>query len=217
MTFAFWLASFAGARAGTTDMVVFSDSMQALGVLVDESGLEAGRGAGTAGSLVIEASPGRYLLMLDGSLGRHRNRYRGATTLPVYSRWLSTSSLLIAPAATRPERTAMIAAAARQLELSDDHPARVYAEVYGLAESGGRSRFSVTYTFDLLDADGNVRSGSEVALRFDRDEPASEKMTESLVIDPGQLQSGRYRLRLDVHDLLRDASSTSPSISFRLR
>jgi tetratricopeptide (TPR) repeat protein len=217
LTFGFWLATFRGARPDTTDLVIFSDTMGALAALLDADGVERARGSGTDGSLVLSSAPGSYLLMLDGSRAGHANRFRGAARLAGYGAGLTMSSLLLANASAAPERGAMIAATARRLELSNREPTRVYAEIYGLASVDGRSRFSVTYTFERLDNRGSAQPGREVSLRFDRAGSADARTIESLVIDPGRLEAGRYRLHLEVHDSARDSSITSSRVEFRLR
>ena len=211
---AFWTAAFRGASPGQTELVVVPDSVAVLGVLSDGAGRDVTRDSGTGAPLLLVATPARYLLALDGTRGDRVGRFRGGVTLPAFAGdSLALSGLLLTDRDAAPERGAMIAAAPARLGLAHDRPLRLYAEVYGLTQAAGRSRFDAEYRFEPL---GRARA-APTSVRFRRDAPARSATVESLVIDPGRLAPGRYRLRLVVRDALAGTRAASGAVEFDLR
>lgn len=217
---AFWPAVFRGANRWQTELLVIPDSVAATAALTDASGRDVARDSVAAGPLRLAAAPGRYLLALDAARGDSAGRYRGAVTLtPFTGEVLAVSSLLLTDREAASERRAMAAAAPGGLLLPRERPLRVYAEIYGLAAQAGRSRYAAEYRFERLeDNSGRVTDRSRLTtVRFGRDRPARSVTIESLVIDPGRLAPGRYRLRLLVRDGIADRHAASASLEFGVR
>lgn len=212
---AFWTAAFRGASRWRTTLVVRADSAAALAVLTDAAGRDVARDSAIGGPLRLETGAGRYLFAVDASRGDSLARVRAAITLPSFSGdSLGISDLLVTDRDARPDREAMIAAAPARLRLARERPLRVYAEVYGLASLEGRSRYEAEYRFEPVD---RRSAGRRTTVRFRREQPAQSVTIESLVVDPGRLPAGRYRLWLEVRDgtLVRRAASSR--LEFELR
>jgi len=220
LRFTFWPASF---RQRTdvrlTELLLFPESLAATAVLVDPSGSEVSRDSATGSVLRLSAPPGRYALLLDGDRGRRRGRYRGTVELPDYATGRPTvSSLLLAAGDVPAERDALAAAAPAGLRLPDDRPLRVYAEVYGLPAEQGRVRYLARYRFERLGRGFLGLGGARVTtIAFVRESAAATRVQESLVVDPGRLPRGRYRLQLEIVDEARGARASSASVAFELR
>jgi tetratricopeptide (TPR) repeat protein len=220
LRFAFWRAMFRGADRWQTELLLMPDSVAGVAVLTNEAGQDAARDSATAGPLRLVAPPGRYLLALDAARGDGVGRWRGAVSLtPFTGESLAVSGLLVTARDVAPERLVMAAAAPGDLRLPRDRPLRVYAEVYGLATRSGFSHFDVEYAVERLGPDDPTARAParRTSFRFRRERPAQSLTIESLVIDPGRLPGGRYRLRLLVSDALAGARSASAPIEFELR
>jgi hypothetical protein len=212
---AFWTAAFRGATRWQTKLVVRPDSVVATAVLLDATGDEIARDSTRGDALRLAAATGRYLLALDARRGDRVGRVRNGVTLPSFSGdSLGVSDLLVTDRDVPPEREAMIGASPPRLRLARERPLRVYAEVYGLAGLDGRSRYEAEYRFESV---GPRRGGRRTTVRFHREQPAQGVTIESLVVDPGRLPPGRYRLWLEVRDgtLVRRAASSR--LEFELR
>jgi tetratricopeptide (TPR) repeat protein len=220
LPFAYWSAMFRAADRWQTELLVIPDSVNAMAALTGTTGRDVARDSVTAGPLRLVATPGRYLLALDVTRDDRVGRVRGAITLPPFTGdSLAVSSLLVTDREVGPERWAMAVAAPGDLRLPRDRPLRVYAEVYGLAAGGGISRFDVEYTVEPLGADASSARADarRTTFRFRRERPAQGVMVESLVIDPGRLRGGRYRLGLVVTDAYTGARRASAPLDFELR
>lgn len=220
LPFAYWSAMFRGADRWQTELLLILDSAAAMAALTDAVGRDVARDSVSGGPLWLAAAPGRYLLALDAARGDSIGRVRGAITLPPFTgESLAISSLLLTGRAAPPERSAMAAAAPASLRLPPDQPLRVYAEVYGLATESGVSRYDVEYAVERIGAGVLSLPGgqSRTSFRFRREQPARSVTIESLLVDPGRLPRGRYRLRLIVTDALGGARSASAPLEFELR
>jgi GWxTD domain-containing protein len=219
LRFTFWPASFRR-RAGTaTELVLFPESVTAIAVLVNENGVVVARDTATNRPLRLVAPPGGYLLLIDGERAGRVGRYRGSVPLPAYPGGaLSVSGLLAAPGHTPARRDSLEAAAPAALVLPAERPLRLYAEVYGLEPRHGAVRYEATYRFERLDR-GALGLGRRrvTAISFVRELPAAEWHAESIVVDPGRLPRGRYRVQLDVRDPVRGERAASSTLEFRLR
>ena len=113
----------------------------------------------------------------------------------------------------------MAAAAPAALLLRRDRPLRFYAEVYGLAAVDATSRYDAEYRFEAAPrgARGAAPPGRSTTVRFRREQPARSVTVEALVVDPGRLASGRYRVHLEVRDAVAGRRAASASLEFDLR
>ncbi len=217
----FWPAAFRAASGDGTDLTLFPDSVSALAVLYDAAGRQAARDSAAAGSaLHLRAAPGTYLLAMDAARGGDTGRYRGTFVVPWFPPdSLSISSLLIASGAVAPTRAALEAEAPGALRLPAGRPLRVYAELYGLGGADGTARYDAIYHFERTSRGwlGGLSRHRVVTITFRRTVPAADPAFESLVVDPGRLPRGRYRLVLEIHDAIRGVSAESGTLDFELR
>ncbi len=191
------------------------DAVAALAVLADAAGAEVTRDSATGGALRLEAAPGRYLFGLDASRSGGLARVRTAVTLPSFvGDSLAVSDLLVTDRAAPAEREAMIAAMPSRLRVARERPLRVYAEVYGLAQADGRSRYDAEYRFEPV---GGRAAARRTTVRFRREQPAQGVTIESLAVDPGRLAPGRYRLSLLVRDGTAGRRAASAALEFEVR
>ncbi len=220
LRFTFWPASFRQrADVRLTELLLFPESLTAAAVLLDPAGGEVARDSATGGPLRLSAPPGRYALLLDGDRGRRRGRYRGTVELPDYATGRPTvSSLLLASGSVAPARDALVAAAPGGLRLPSDQPLRLYAEVYGLPADDGRVRYEARYHFERLSGGFlGLGRGRVTTIAFARDAAAAARVHESVLVDPGRLSRGRYRLLLEIVDGVRGERTSSASVVFELR
>jgi hypothetical protein len=220
LRFAFWPASFRRREdVRLTELLLFPDSLFATAVLLDPAGREVARDSATGRALRLAAAPGRYALLLDGDRGRRHGRYRGTIELPDYATGaVAVSSLLLASGAVPPERDALAAWAPAGLRLPQERPLRIYAEVYGLPQDGGTVRYEARYRFERLDGGFLGFGGSRLTtIAFVRETVAGARVYESLVVDPGRLPRGRYRLHLEIGPERGRTAASSADVIFELR
>lgn len=217
---AYWTAAFRGTTRWETEFVVRPDSTAAIAVLTDAEGREVARDSATGIPLRLAAAAGRYLFAIDASRGDSIARVRRAITLPPFTGdSLAVSDLLVIDRDAPAVRSALVALAPARLRMARNRPLRVYAEVYGLATVDGRSRYDAEYRFERAVAGAGARAAAErlTTVQFRRDQPAQSTSIESLVIDPGRLAPGRYRLQLWVHDAIARQHAASATLVFELR
>jgi hypothetical protein len=219
LEFGLWSAAFRGSSPHRTELLLFPDSVHGTAVLFDGAGAEADRDSAAGGALHLAAPPGRYLLAVDGARDGRLGRFRSATTLPDFGGGsLSASGLLVAVEPTPPRRPEMERAAPPRLALPAGRPIRFYAEVYGLVPRDGVSRYDVEYAVERVGAGSLLLGGPRrTSFRFRREQPARAVTVETLVVDPGRLPRGRYRLRLILTDAISGARSASVPLEFTLR
>lgn len=217
LDFVFWNAAFRSATRWQTDVLIFPDSVAATGVLLDADGRAAARDSAAGAPLRLRAAPGRYVLALDAERGDRRGRYRSGFDLPRFTGdSLAVSGLLVTGRDAPAQREAMVAAAPSHLRLPQNQPLRVYAEVYGLAAKAGRVRYEAEYRFEPADSAGPASQRRRASVRFRRELAAGDLTIESLLINPGRLQRGRYRLTLRVNDTVADVRAASGSLVLEL-
>ena len=217
---AFWPAEFRRGIGRTTEVVLFPDSASATAVLYDAEGQEAARDSATDRPLHLVAPPGRYVLALDGVRGGQLGRWRGSIPLtPFTGDSLAVSSLLVAGGDVPPVRAQIEAAAPRTLQLPADRAVRVYAEVYGLGRDSGSTRYDAVYRFERVRTGlSRLLSRSHVtSVSFRRTQAAADPAIETLVVDPGRLPRGHYRLTLSVQDAASGTRAASSTLEFDLR
>ncbi len=220
LSFAFWPAAFRAADGRSTELLLFPDSAATIAVLVGGDGREAARDSATNGYLRLVVEPGRYLLLIDALRGTAAGRYRGTTPVPDFGDGsLAVSSLLIGAGRIPADRSALATAAPPGLRLTAGEPLRVYAEVYGLGRRDSLSHYEARYRFERSDGGFLNRARRErvSVVSFAREVRATSRVIESLVVDPGQLPPGRYRLVLEIADRIRNRTSASAAMEFQLR
>lgn len=215
-----WSAFFRSADAGSTDLYVRTAPESAAVVLWDTTGTQVVRARGS-GVLTVTAPPGLYDLGLDvdsaGQVGRERTRL----VLPFFSRSrLSLSSLALAPGDSLSDREPTLAAMPADLVFASGRPLAAYTEVYGLTRSADdRARYHARYTFTPIT--GVVRQlvggASSVVFEFDRDVEWRGATPERLVIEPGHLPPGRYRVTLSVTDVPSNVKSQTVALEIAVR
>ncbi len=213
-----WSAFFKSPELGLTDAYYKAQGDSAAAVLWDANDQPV-RASGS-GLLQLTVPPGRYALGLDvvaaGVLGRARREAR----VPRFSQVdLGLSSLALAPAASLLDRDAALRAMPADLVYASGAPLAAYVEVYGLtADQSGRSQYRVRYEFEPVRAlpARLVRGSRPVVFEFDR----SAVLTlarERLVLEPGKVPAGRYRVTVVVTDLQRNVKSTSAALEVTIR
>ncbi|HWO89898.1 MAG TPA: hypothetical protein VNL98_12205, partial [Gemmatimonadales bacterium] len=220
LSFSFWPATFRSVTGRGTDLYLFPDSVSATAVLLDSRGREAARDTATARALRATVAGGLYHLLVDAERGGQLGRYRGAIAVPDYHHdSLAVSSLLLAPGQVAASRSAMVAAAPAGLRLPARTPLRVYGEIYGLGRTEGMARYEVRYSFEPLRGrfHGLGPRPRTTVITFVREVAHAAEIVESVVIDPGRLPPGRYRLTVQVNDLARRATATTAAVHFDLR
>jgi hypothetical protein len=99
-------------------------------------------------------------------------------------------------------------------------PLAAYTEIYGLASDGaGRAHYTVRYTFERVQsALGRMFGGAHpVTFEFTRDVPVGEAVREQVVLAPGRVPAGHYRVTVAVTDLSRNVKSQSVALDVTLR
>ena len=221
LAFRFWGARFRADSERRTELLLFVDSARATAVLVDAGGGEVARDTASVGPLRLAAAPGRYVLAVDAERSRQRGRYRNAIRLPAFSGdQLAVSGMLLTARPVSADRNEMARAAPVSLRVPAAAPLRFYAELYGLAVSGGVSRYEASYVFEHIPgrhAAPDPSAGRRTRIGFSREATAGPVTVESLVIDPGRFPAGRYRMRLEIRDVIAGARAASTSLEFELR
>jgi len=152
-----------------------------------------------------------------GTLGRLRETVR----LPAFS-WdaLGLSSLALAAADSGLDREATLHSMPADLVYPGGRPLAAYAEVYGLSPDGeGHARYQVRYTFaPVRSLPGRLFGGSApVVFEFTREVPARGIVPERIVIEPGRVPAGRYRVTLAVTDLAANVKSQTVALEITIR
>jgi hypothetical protein len=215
-----WSAFFKSLTIGSTDLYVRTSPASAAVVLWDTTGLQIVRAVGS-GVLAVSAPPALYDFGLDvdsaGLVGRVRERL----LLPHYS-WsvLALSSLALAPGDSVGDREQTLAGMAANLVFPAGVPLAAYTEVYGLSRGrDDRARYHARYSFTpVVGAMRRLLGGTApVVFEFDRDVEWRGATAERLVIQPGRLPPGRYRVTLSVTDVPTNVKSETVALEIAVR
>lgn len=219
LDFAFWPAAFRHSAEGWSELLLFVDAERATAVLLDEAGREVSRDAGQRRPLRLVSGAGPRLLLVDAQTRERRGRFRGIAAVPAFADSPAVSSLLLASGADLPpSRVALEAVAPARLALPGDSALRLYAELYNLYDDDGLMRYEATYRFERVSG-GLLGLGRRrtTTIRFERARFAGDPLIESLIVDPARLPAGRYRVSLEILDLVRGARATGPPVVVELR
>ena len=213
-----WSAFFKSTEPGLTD-AYYKAKGDSAGVVLWDANDTPVRASG-AGLLQLIVPPGGYRLGFDvvsaGVLGRTRRE----AIVPRFSQVdLGLSSLALAPADVLLDRDAALRGMPGDLVYPVGTPLSAYVEVYGLtADQSGRSQYHVRYEFAPLRSlpARLIRGTRPVVFEFDRSAFARPAV-EQLVIEPGKVPAGRYRVTVVLTDLQRNVKSQSAAIDVTIR
>ena len=215
-----FIAYFRSDQLGRTDLMFASTGDSAAAVLWDGAGDEVGRGSGAA-PFAVSAPPGRLQLGFNADSGGRLGRLRGEIVVPdLWTPPLALSSLLLASGDSLAGRAATLARVPPSLVFAAGAPLAAYTEIYGLAADGaGRAHYTVRYTFERVQSAVGRMFGvaHPVVFEFTRDVDARETVPEQVVLAPGRVTAGHYRVSVAVTDLSRLVKSQSVALDVTLR
>lgn len=165
-------------------------------------------------SFTIDA--GRFAFGIDahshGKFGSIRDTLRVPS---LGAGWLSLSSLLVGVTDdSLPDRATMLEAMPANLTITrHGAPLTVYTELYDPPpDSTGVAHYELTYAFQPLDHDARP-----IVFSFPRTVRAEPTVVERLVVQPGAVPPGRYRVALTVRDLVLALPEQSVHADITLR
>ena len=133
---------------------------------------------------------------------------------------LNLSSLVLAASDRLDDRARTLSAMPAALVFASGRPLAAYTEVYGLTRGGDdRARYHARYTFTpITGAMRRLVGGAKaVVFEFDRDFEWGSAVSERLVIEPGRLPPGRYRVTLSVTDIATNVKSETVALEIGVR
>ena len=217
-----WTATFMNGELGLTDVYYRANGDSSVVVLWNGGGVPL-RVAGPD-LLLTTVPPGPYDLGHDVDSAGVLGRIRRPLLVPMFSLVdLDLSSLVLAPIgriAALPDRETALRGMPADLSFASGAPLAAYVEVYGLGlDRHNRSRYQARYTFaprksTVARLFGG--SGRPVVFEFERGAEFSTAR-ERLVIEPGKLPPGRYRVTVAVTDLTRNVKSESVALDILIR
>lgn len=213
-----WVAFFraadpALARLGFLDVLVRPNADSAAVAVWDLGDQELVRARG-ATPITVSVREGVYRLGADIRRSGRRGRLRDhLETPPLAPGWLAVSSLLAGVTTdSAPDRHAMAALMPADRAITrHGRPLALYAEIYDLPTEQGIARYDVTYAFEPRDG------GSRVTFTFPRTHAAGAVVVERLVVQPGLVPPGAYRLTLSVRDRIVGITSRGVALDLTLR
>lgn len=215
-----WTAFFKAGDFGLTDVYFRAAPETAAVAIWGKDGDRVARAAGP-GLMQLTVPPGGYTQGFDVDSAGVLGRSRAPITIPAYSQvQLGLSSLLLTPGDSVPGREAMLAGMPADLTYSGVRALAAYTEVYGLArDRSGLSQYTARYTFapERGLAARVLGKDKPVVFEFTRSVAANVVTPERLVIAPGLLAPGRYRVTLAVTDILRNVKSQTVALSVTVR
>jgi hypothetical protein len=213
-----WVAFFRAAdpvlaRFGFLDVVVRPNADSAAVAVWDLADQELVRARGRT-PITVSVREGVYRFGADVRLQGRRGRLREHLETPnLAPGWLAVSSLLAGITTdSAPDRATMAALMpADRVLVRGGRPLTLYAEIYDLPTEQGIARYDVTYTFEPRD------SGDRVTFTFPRTRAAGATEIERLVVQPGLVPPGNYRLTLAVRDRILGITSRGVALDLTLR
>lgn len=210
-----WSAFFKAGDPGLTDLYFRARPDTAAVALWRADGDPVVRAKGP-GLMRLTVPPGQYDLGFDVDSAGVLGRERVTVAVPAYSQvQLGLSSLLLTPGDSVTDREPMLAGMPADLRYAGVRALAAYAEVYGLTrDRQGVSRYTARYTFAPERGLAARLLGKDRPLifEFERTVPAAFVTPERLVIEPGRLAPGRYRVTLAVTDLERNVKSETVAL-----
>ena len=213
-----WMAFFRSATSDSTVLYTRTVPDTAAVVLWNESGDVVARGTG-AGVVALTAAPGRYTVGIDVDSGAALGRQRQSVVLPAFDVSLTLSGLLLAPGDSLHDRGASLAAMPADLAFTTGTPISAYAEAYGLScAADDRARYRARYSFQPLRSRLRrlLGAGDPIVFEFAREAGCGARLPERLVIAPGRLAAGRYRVTLSVTDDATNVKSETVAIDITI-
>lgn len=209
-----WAAFFRGAREGEQLVYVGVMADTSAAAIWDREWIEVGRETGAAPH-VFSLARGTYTVGVDTRHNGERGRLRATLDVPTFWRGsLALSSLLIGVPANDSTfgRDDIARAMPGDGRLPRDTALALYTEIYGLStDRQGRSLYEVEYRFEPVDA------GRAVTLTFDRALSGGAVVPERILIQPGRIPAGRFRVHLTVRDKVRRRIAQSTHVVVELR
>jgi GWxTD domain-containing protein len=201
------------AAAGLQDVIVAVGADTAVVALWDGVDREVMRVRG-ATPLVLQARHGAYRFGADARVSGRLGRLRGNVDVPLLEPgWLGVSSLLVGLTAdSAPDRLAMARAMPPDLVIRrGDRPLALYFELYDLPDRDGVADYSLEYAFEP------VNGGSRTTFAFARTAPAAPVIVERLLVQPGQVPPGTYRISVTVRDRVLGLRARARATTVTLR
>jgi tetratricopeptide (TPR) repeat protein len=215
-----WSAIFRSSELGLTDVYYRTNGDSTAAVLWDTGGQIQPVRASGPGLLQLSVPPGLYHLGVDVDSAGLLGRWRSDIHVPFFSAVdLGLSSLVLAPSRVLLDREAALRGMPIDLTYPGGTPLASYVEISGLTpDRAGRSHYHVSYAFaPVRSLVGSLfRSTRAVMFEFDR-ETESTTAFERLIIEPGRLAPGRYRVTMSVTDRTRNVKSESVALEIEIR
>jgi len=214
-------AFFQGNAPGYSDAYYRTGGDSAALALWGSDGSAVARVAGR-GLLSVSVPAGEYRFGVDVDSAGVLGRARGDVVVPWFdSGQLKLSSLVLAADSAARDRMAVLRAMPADLAFPAGASLVAYAEVYGLAAGGpdGQVHYRARYTFaPERSAIGRLLRGTDpVSFEFERAANAATVVTERLLLEPGRVPAGRYRVTLAVTDLALNVKSETVEIVVTIR
>jgi hypothetical protein len=213
-----WVAFFraadpALAQRGFLDVVLRPNADTAAVAVWDLGDQELVRARGPV-PIAVTVREGVYHFGADIRVGGRRGRLRDRLDTPALAPgWLAVSSLLAGVTSdSAPDRRAMASLMpADRVITRHGRPLTLYAEVYDLPADRGLARYDVTYAFEPR------TRGGRVTFTVTRTQPAAATVLERLVVQPGLVPPGDYRIILTVRDRILGLTSRGVALDLTLR
>lgn len=207
--FGVWTSQFRDRRdTSLTDLLVVSTVGEVAAALVAGAGGEIDRAQGPAGWTELRGRAGRGELLAHARTNAGLGRQALSVSLRSFADEPSVSDLLVTKAwSGDADRDAMLARLTPSLTFDAGDTVRCYTEIYGLPRSSGVISYSATYL--ILRSDdpqrdiGRQEWPDAQSIRYEKIRQAGPGSVEveTVNIVPERVPSGRYLLRLELHEL----------------